>query len=201
MKALDLALPPLEIVLNRYLGSDPESLARMAALAPRNLNVELVDLAWSFCIQPVMHGVQLCAPDSGASAQVSTSLTALGRLMAGEDARGLGGRMRVTGDVEFAELLFQILRGTAFDLEAELEKLLGPVAAVRVGQGLRELLTFGRRAAAGLFDDGARYLRDESGALPAAVEVEEWMDAVDELRSGVDRLEARLHRVRAVVES
>jgi ubiquinone biosynthesis protein UbiJ len=56
---------------------------------------------------------------------------------------------------------------------------------------------WGRRSAGTLALDTAEYLREETRDLARAADVEEWMDAVDAVRDGADRLEARLQRLEA----
>ena len=42
--------------------------------------------------------------------------------------------------------------------------------------------------------DTSEYLREESGVLPTRVEIEAFMEEIDQFRSDVDRLEARIRR-------
>jgi len=71
-------------------------------------------------------------------------------------------------------------------------RVIGDGAAHRLVGGLKGLFGFGRSAADKLSRDTAEYLTEESEDLARAADVEEWMDAVDSVREGVDRLEARL---------
>ena len=59
----------------------------------------------------------------------------------------------------------------------------------------RGLLDWGRKAADSLSMNVAEYLQEEGRDLPARVEVEEFLEAVDHLRESADRFEARLARL------
>ncbi len=101
------------------------------------------------------------------------------------------GEVRAPMAQRFAEVFDEL----DLDLEAPLERLFGPIAAHRMGQAARRFLGWGRQAAATLGEDAVEFLREETGDLVHAEDVEAWMDAVDSLRSDTDRLEARIRRL------
>jgi ubiquinone biosynthesis protein UbiJ len=58
----------------------------------------------------------------------------------------------------------------------------------------RGFLDWGRKAADSLSTNVAEYLQEEGRDVPSRVEVEEYLEAVDQLREATDRLDARLSR-------
>ena len=52
-------LAGLEAVLNRYLRLDPDAMARMAALQPRAIAIELTPLQLTLYVVPGENGIQL----------------------------------------------------------------------------------------------------------------------------------------------
>ena len=81
------------------------------------------------------------------------------------------------------------------DWEEELSRLVGDVAAHRLGSVARGLADWGLKAADTLALDAGEFLTEESRQIPTRYELEEFLDAVDTMRNDVDRLEARLDRL------
>ena len=81
------------------------------------------------------------------------------------------------------------------DFEEELSRAIGDVAAHQVANVARGFLDWGRRAVDSLSTNVAEYLQEEGRDVPARVELEEFLESVDQLREAADRLEARLTRL------
>ena len=58
----------------------------------------------------------------------------------------------------------------------------------------RGFLDWGRKASSAFATNVAEYLQEEGRDVPTRVEVEEYLEAVDQLREATDRLDARLSR-------
>ena len=58
----------------------------------------------------------------------------------------------------------------------------------------RSVFDWGRKAADSFSTNVAEYLQEEGRDVPSRVEVEEFLEAVDQLREATDRLDARLSR-------
>lgn len=205
MSLLDQILGPLEIALNRALSHSPEALAELDGERDA-LGLYMRDLAWGFRLYPVGHGVQLLPGNEASRAQVSTSLVGLARLMAGEDPRTMGDALRLEGDAEYAERIVTALRSARIDLQAEIENLLAPLGgaqlATQLGQGLKQVMDFGRQGLRGLLTGAASASSNAASAIPEqdaqladAKQTREWMDQVDESALTLDRLEARISRL------
>lgn len=200
MRLADSLLAPLEIALNRYLGEDPEALARLAALGGQVMAIHLREIGFTCYLRPHAGGFQVMSdcPDAPA-ATVDTSLPVLARSLLSDDkgrSLVLGGDIRIEGDSAVAESLLGILRDADFDPEEWLSRYIGDVPAYRVGQLFRGLFSRGQGAADMMSRDAVKFLRDDSRDLVAHAETREWLDGVDALRSDVDRLEVRLKRLR-----
>lgn len=187
-----------EIALNRTLRLEPEVLAECAKLEGRVIGLRLGGLDWDLFIEFMPGGVRVL-PQLERMADVSVSgapevvLRLALRAAAGES--GLPQGLRVEGDPELLLRFQKLLARAGFDPEELLEPLIGGPAAHRVVQGVGALLGWGRKTAGTLALDTAEYLREETRDLARREDVEEWMDAVDHLRDGAERLEARLNRL------
>ena len=190
-----LACAGLEIALNRYLRLERSALEECAALNGKSIALHLADLGWTFVVEPHPAGVRVLAdsetpPDVRLSAP-SPRLLQLALRSAG-GAEGLPAGLEVEGDTELLNRFKTLLARVGFDPEELAAKVLGDAAAHRVVGGLRELFGWGRHAAQRLSQDTAEYLSEETGDLARSGDIEEWMQGVDALREGADRLEARL---------
>jgi ubiquinone biosynthesis protein UbiJ len=195
MSAPDLACAAFEIALNRYLRLERAALEECAALDGRSIALHVSDLGWTFVIEPHAGGVRVLnqaagEPDVRAAAP-SPRLLQLA-LRAARGAEGLPAGLEVEGDTELLRRFNLLLARVGFDPEELAAKLLGDGAAHRVVGGLRQFFGWGRHAATRLGQDTAEYLTEETGDLARSHEIDEWMEGVDGLREGVDRLEARL---------
>ena len=82
------------------------------------------------------------------------------------------------------------------DLEAAFAQRFGEVWGVQLARALRRGLEALRGGSAALLRDGAEYLSEEARDLVPKAELEAHLDEVDGVRDAVDRLEARIARVR-----
>jgi ubiquinone biosynthesis protein UbiJ len=199
MSAPSLACATLEVALNRYLRLERSALEECAALDGRSIALHLADLGWTFVVEPHAGGVRV-APDAVVEPDVRLSAPSLRllRLALGNMAGVAGGNaglpsgLEVEGDTELLRRFTALLARVGFDPEELAARVMGDGAAHRVVGGLRELFGWGRHAGQRLGQDAVEYLSHETGDLATPPQVEEWMQAVDTLREGADRLEARL---------
>lgn len=195
MSAPALACATLEIALNRYLRLERSALEECAALDGKSIALHLADLGWTFVVEPHPAGVRVLGeseiPPDVRVAAPSMRLLQLALRSAG-GAEGLPAGLEVEGDTELLTRFNALLARVGFDPEELAAKVLGDAAAHRVVGGLRELFGWGRHAAQRLSQDTAEYLSEETGDLARAGDIEDWMQGVEALREGADRLEARL---------
>src|SRR5919108_1219678 len=94
----------------------------------------------------------------------------------------------LSGDLEVAESFGRLLRLARPDLEEEVAKWVGDLAARRLGHAAGSARGWLARAAAALRMNVAEYLQEESRALPAALEAKAFYADVERLRADVDRV-------------
>ncbi len=198
MTAPALLCATLEVALNRYLALEPEVLQECAALEGRVIALEAQWPSWQLFVELVPSGVRvLQAWDATADVVVRGEPGTLLRLawQVGQGTAVIPHGLQVEGDADLLRRFSRMLARVGFDPEELAAKYLGDVAAHRLAEGLKSLLGWGRKAGSTLALDTAEYLREETRDLARAADVREWMDAVDELREGADRLEARLEHL------
>lgn len=194
-----MILDRLEAALNRNLAESrkAKSLARQLDGKVMSLLAQGTPLAIHCRVEDgrfVLATRHEGAPDASL-AGTPLSLLALAGPVAETSLRG--GSVRIEGDAEVAQKFRELLKLSQPDVEEELARVIGDVAARRVAQTARGLLDWGRKASAAFATNVAEYLQEEGRDVPVRVEIEEFLEAVDELREATDRLEARLARLEA----
>jgi len=204
-----------ESALNRYLGLDPDALARMGALSGKVIAFEMSGLRCY--LKPGTDGIEVRdsidgAPDATVRgtpwAMLRMALPGQGREAFRADAQGrasvAGGRMpgatgavEISGDVELGRRFKELLDGIVIDWEEQLSRLTGDVIAHQIGRSVRAAHAFGTDTLHTLGRNFAEYQQFDARNLPAATEVAEFLAAVDVLRDDTARLEARIARLQA----
>ena len=98
----------------------------------------------------------------------------------------------VTGEGALADELRYLQKNLRWDFEEELSRVMGDVAAERVGGTLRAFARWQADAAQRLTETLADYATAESGALVRRGELARFAADVERLRAALDQLERRL---------
>jgi ubiquinone biosynthesis protein UbiJ len=186
---------PLESVLNRNIAESRAARAVCARLAGKVLALHLTGAPVEIYLRSTGTGLAFAVQHEGvAHATLTGTIVGLARLAgAAPDAAVRGGAVRIAGDAEVAQSFSELLKLAHPDFEEELSRLIGDVAAHRVGNLVRGALSFGERLRATIGQNVAEYLQEESRDLPTRTEADEFLAAVDQLREDVDRAQARLN--------
>ena len=136
------------------------------------------------------------AADETADATVSgTPLSLLSLIGSDARVRLRSSPVTINGDAEIAEGFQELLRAARPELEEELSRHMGDVAAHQVVNVMRGVTGWGRNAAATFAANVGEYLQEEGRDLVTRTEMDEFLREVDEQREAADRLEARLARL------
>jgi ubiquinone biosynthesis protein UbiJ len=103
--------------------------------------------------------------------------------------------LEVEGDPALAAELRLLARHLRWDVEDDLARVVGDVAAHRLAEAGRAFLAWQADAARRLAGSAADYAVDESRMLIARPELESFAGAVARLRDAVERLEKRVERL------
>ena len=187
----------LETTLNLYLRQDPDSLARCAALEGKVVAIDFMLPGLSFFFLPDAKGIQVMGHYEG---EVDTRLTGspagFARLTFGKREDALfAGAVKIEGDTETGQKFQDLLAANNWDWEEQLSHFTGDIVAHNIGNLARRAQQFARESRTVLEQDIGEYLREEARLLPAREEVADFMEQVDLLRSGTDRLSARIQRL------
>ncbi len=192
-----MILEQLSTVLNRNVAASSRAQALCERLEGRSLGVQIEGLRIHVVARVESRQLVLAPsaerqPDATVS---GTPLTLLSLVGPGAQGRLRSGAVTITGDAEIAQSFQELLRAAQPDLEEELSRLVGDVAAHQIGNLLRSASDWGRKATATFATNVGEYLQEESRDLVTRTEIEELLASVDELRESADRLHARVERL------
>jgi ubiquinone biosynthesis protein UbiJ len=103
--------------------------------------------------------------------------------------------VRIEGDAEFANTISQLSKGLRWDAEHDLERVVGPIGAVRLAGGARSAVTGAATAGRRLAENVAEFLLEERRVLVRPATVDDFADDVGRLRDDVERTAKRIAKL------
>jgi ubiquinone biosynthesis protein UbiJ len=194
--ALDTALAA---AINGWLGLDPETRARLSALDGRVIALHLRILELTVTLRVANDRIVVVNdPDLQPDTVLHGTPLGMARLGLGSDTAGtlFSGEVEITGDIETGQAFRAILDGMDIDWEEQVSRVTGDVVAHQLGNLARKTGAWLRHGGQTLEQDIGEYLQEESRVLPSRIEIENFIEDVGTTAMAVERLEARLQRLR-----
>jgi len=190
--------PLIEEVGNRLLRLDPETLRRLGDLQGRVVCIEFRDLGRKLYLHPSESGFRLATESEQLPAvTLRGTLATFGRLGLGAETETLNaGELDIEGDAALGQRLQRIFRNLDLDWEEPLARLFGDPIGHEVGRAARAAFNWHRQALKTFGLNTAEYLQEELRLLPVRYEVDAFLNGVDGARADVDRLAARIQRLK-----
>jgi len=194
-----MRLTPLESILNRNIAGSAAARGLCKRLDGKVLALRFTGLPLSISFRSDGERMTLdtAQPETASATLSGTPLSFMQLAGATPEAALRTGAVHIEGDAEVAQTFSELLKAARPDLEEELSRIIGDVAAHQVGNVARSMLAFGRRASDTFAQNVAEYLQEEGRDLPTRTEADEFIVGVDKLRDDVERLEARLSLLEA----
>ena len=184
----------IEDILNQALRTDPETLAALASLQGKAIQIELHGLPMQFMLLPGADGIVLLdeAPREPDASIRGAPLTLL-RLLLQEQVNMTGETdIQIDGDVSLLQRFFVLMKGLQIDWEGQLARFSGDIFANQIGNLFRNSQTLVQQQQQTMQQNLSEYLQEEARHLPPRAEVEVFMQAVDVMRDDVERLAQRI---------
>ncbi len=128
-------------------------------------------------------------PDISFKSTLSGILKSLPMFAQGQPAIGA---MRISGDVELASLLQNLVKEFDPDWQEPFVKALGPVFGPQAAKFIREGLQQAKTGAGNFMQSGAEYVTEEARVVVSKAELDDFNTQVDKIRQRGDRLQARV---------
>jgi ubiquinone biosynthesis protein UbiJ len=175
-------------LLNHILRRESWATARLRPFAGRTVRLAGGPLGISFTIQENGEVAQA----TGATIDAELVLTTgglLAWLSSGETRHDIA---RIEGDHDLGMEVGKVLGQLRWDVEEDLSRVFGDVAAHRMVAAGNRLLSWQRDAALSLVRSLAEYWTEEQPLLAKPLAVRRFMHEVDDMRDAVERLEKRI---------
>lgn len=187
----------LETILNQALRLDPPSLQSLSQFAGQTIQLELTGLDSQLTLFPDSQGI-IILPDYQGAVDVrikGAPFSLLHLFLQEQPSLANHPEISLTGDITMAQQFMQIIKGLEIDWEEHLAQFVGDEPT----QQLSVLLRTGQQYAHERFSafqlNLTEYLQEEIRCLPAPLEIEDFLNLIDELRNDLARLEQRLDRL------
>lgn len=187
----------VETLINQTLRLDPPSLQALGKLSGKIIRIELNDIDLNFVLFPDNQGIIILSDYKG---EVDVCIkgapfTLLRLLLEQETILVNSPDVTISGKINVAQQLLQILKELDIDWEEQLAKRLGDVFAHKLGTLFRQCQDYTNERMKTLQLNTSEYLQEEIRHLPSYAEIETFLNAVDTLRDDLERLEQRVQRL------
>jgi ubiquinone biosynthesis protein UbiJ len=188
----------LQEALNRVLRLDATSLEKLNGLQGRRIELHLQSPDVALAVQVRGQALQVGPVNPGQEPDISFKSTLSGILKSlpmfaqGQPAIGA---MRISGDVELARLLQELVKEFDPDWQEPFVKALGPVFGPQAAKFIREGLRQAKTGAGNFMQSGAEYVTEEARVVVSKSELDDFNTQVDKIRQRGDRLQARVNEL------
>jgi ubiquinone biosynthesis protein UbiJ len=183
---------PAARAVNHVLRSAPLAMERLRKHAGRTAEFHVGPVRIAFTVQTTGE-VTAAVPSAARDLTVRIPPFLLPRLAAREEAAFR--EIEMQGDMELAQEVSFLARNLTWDVEEDLSKVVGDIAAHRLVSGARSAHRWVREAALRTAQGAAEYWTEESPLIASRVKVEGFVRDVAEVRDAVERLEKRVERL------
>lgn len=183
---------PALLAVNHLLAQASWARARLVPYAGHVAQISLPPFEAAFL---VLDDGLLAAPAEDATPEVRIVLPATAPLLALQGKDAVMHAARLEGSANFAEALGFVIRNLRWDVEEDLSKVVGDIAAHRLVNGGRDFLAWHQQAGQRLAENLAEYVTEEDPRIARRAAIADFSSEVDQLRDDLARLEKRIQRL------
>ena len=190
---MSVPLPhPAASALNHVLRSAPLAMERLRKHAGRTAAFHVGPVTLAFTIQTTGE-VAAAVPGAARDLDARLSPFLLLRLAANEEAAFR--EIEMQGDMELGQDISFLARNLTWDVEEDLSRVVGDIAAHRIVAAARGAREWGRDASLRVAQGAAEYWTEESPLIATRVKIDSFVEGVAELRDAVERLAKRVEKL------
>ena len=183
---------PALLAVNHLLDQAAWARAKLAPYAGHAAQISLPPFEAAFLI---LEDGRLASPSAAAEPEVRIALPAMAPLLMLQGSEAVMREARLEGSANFAEALGFVIRNLRWDVEEDLSKLVGDIAAHRLVGGARDAVAWHQEAARRLAENLAEYFTEEDPQIARRTAIADFLTDVDRLRDDLARLEKRVQRL------
>jgi len=194
-KLPDAVTAILETSINRYLALDFSAQDNLNALNNKSVELNIKEISSPVFFNIVNQHVKVLSTfTDDPDVRMTTTVPVLLKmgLSKEDDEALLGGDFEMSGNMDVGRQFRYIFKNVDIDWEEIISKYTGDIVAHKLGNGFRKLNHWLANTNDTIRNDIAEYLQEESRQLPSSREVDDYLQAVDDVRMAVERAETRL---------
>lgn len=186
-------MAPVIALLNHLLAQEPWSCRQLALHAGKTACIDTG--AFALRLRVSADGMFEAARDAAAASTVTIRVKLSDLPLIMQNRQRAFSYVRIDGDAEFANAISQLSKTLRWDAEHDLEKVLGPILAARIGAGARTVLQAGQSGGQKLAENLAEFFLEEQPVLVHVAAGEEFSAGVTRLRDDVERAAKRIEKI------
>lgn len=190
----------LELALNQALALDEDTRGGLRALEGQRVALTLASPPLALQVRVEGEALRVgplegdAEPDLGVRATLGGLIQQL-PIFRSSNAPPVG-KLRIEGDAELARRLQKLAQGFDPDWQLPFVRVFGEVLGVQIARAVRAALQQAQVAGRNLAGMAAEYVTEESRDVVPRAELDAFHDDVDALRDGVERIAAKIARLR-----
>ena len=178
--------------VNHVLRTAPLAMERLRKHAGRTAEFHVGPVSFALTVQTTGE-VTAAVPQAVRDLHVRVSPFLMPRLASGEEAAFR--EIEMQGDMELAQEISFLARNLSWDVEEDLSRVVGDIAAHRLAGAGKAFARWGREATLRTAQGAAEYWTEESPLIASRVKVDGFVRDVAELRDAVERLDKRVEQL------
>mgnify|MGYP000125470457 CR=1 FL=1 len=180
----------LQLIINKYLSLDPDLEYKLEPLNGKIISINCTDYTfWQICgVFTHQHLLLISSKPEHIDVTIRSTLAGFIQFILSKDKSAI----MIDGNVHIAELILKFISNLDLDWEEELSKYSGDVLAYQAVTLMKRFKKYHAHSSSSLEAMISEYLQEESGLLPTNLEVNDFINAVDDLRMHVDRVQAQV---------
>ena len=196
MSLQPLPAPALAAV-NHLLGQSTWARKKLAPFAGHIAQIKMPPFEAAFVVlaDGLLGMPETAAEGEELSSEVCISLPATTPLLLLQGTDAVMRAARLEGSAEFAEALGFVIRNLGWDVEEDLSRFVGDIAAHRLVDGAKQFSGWQKQAAQNFAENVVEYLTEEQPVIARRIAIADFSSDIDRLRDDVARLEKRLQRL------
>jgi len=194
-----MLLDLLELASNKTLEHDTQTLERLEKLQGKTMTLNIKSIAQSLSITPYKEGLEF-SHETPANVDVTLSATIGAMVKISRDGMDNAelepGELEIAGDPIIGQRFAQVISGLNIDWESLLAEQIGDSPAKAVTFAAGQAKVFVDESKDKLKEFLGNLIKDDMALVADKKDVEVHLDQVDTIRADVDRLNARLSKLK-----
>lgn len=196
-------LTPISNALNKVLHLDPHSQDRLQKLNGKVVSIELLPLHFKFNCRFTEDGITIEDKDVAVDTQIiGTPLQMLGVMFNKSNRQKFFSEdVKIIGDAEIGQQVIELFDELEIDWEEKASHYIGDVPTQHLSQFIKNAKNWLQETEKNLTKNMTDYIQEEKQWLPMREALDDFFNDIDILRMDVDRLEARIKKLKESEDS